>query len=224
MLTRQRRRLDVGQLHLYRMLPLRAPPLLLAAEDLIRKGHQPTVSEAAEAAGISRATAYRYFPRQELMWAEVALFSLFTPEASDLPVPEAVGDLVRRVAAWTFDNEQPFRTLLRLSLDPSSGVRRPGHRMAWISDVLAPAKGEMDAQTYRRLSNALALMLGIDPIVVMRDIASASREDALDALAWSSRVLVEAALNGRSSLGQNGDRHAGSREALPGAGRKSRTR
>ena len=45
----------------------------------------------------------------------------------------------------------------------------------------------------------LTLMIGIDPIVVMKDIAGASREQALDTLEWSARTLVEAALGTRST-------------------------
>ncbi len=176
--------------------------LVAAAQSLMRAGRQPTVTQAAEAAGISRATAYRYFPAQEMLWAEVALFSmggpLFPSAAETMTVPEAVANLVRRVGAWTYANEQPLRTLLRLSLDPATGVHRPGHRTGWIADALAPARNEIDGRTYKRLSSALTLMLGIDPIVVMRDIAGAAREDALDALEWAARALVQAALNSRS--------------------------
>lgn len=174
--------------------------LVAAAGDLMRAGHPPTVSDAAAAAGISRATAYRYFPTQEMLLAEVALFAaggpLFPAGDESAPLPEAVGRLVRRVGTWTYANEQSLRTLLRLSLDPATGVRRPGHRREWIADVLAPARDGIDAATYRKLSNALTLLLGIDPIVVMRDIAGASREQALDALEWTARTLVSAALNG----------------------------
>src|SRR5579872_4176513 len=77
--------------------------LLAAADALIRNGKPPTVTDVAEAAGISRATAYRYFPTQEMLWAEVALFSvggpLFPATSDGMPVPEAVGQLVRRVGA-----------------------------------------------------------------------------------------------------------------------------
>ena len=52
----------------------------------------------------------------------------------------------------------------------------------------------IDRETFSKLSKALTLMLGIDPIVVMKDIAGASREQTLDALEWSARTLVEAAL------------------------------
>ena len=173
--------------------------LVTAASELMQAGKQPTVSEAAEAAQVSRATAYRYFPTHELLLAEVALFAAGGPllpnrEDKDLPLPEVVARLVRRVGKWTYSNEQHLRMLLRLSLDPESGVRRPGHRREWIAEALKPARDRMDAKTYARLSRALTLLLGIDPVVVMRDIAGASEQEALDTLEWTARALVSCAL------------------------------
>jgi AcrR family transcriptional regulator len=167
-----------------------------AAGVLIRTGRQTSVTDVAEAAGISRATAYRYFPTQEMLLAEVALFAsegpLFPAVAQSAPVPEAVGHLVRRVGAWACSNEQPLRTLLRLSLDPSTGVRRPGHRIEWIADALGPVRNKIDPETYSKLSKALTLMLGIDPIVVMKDMQAplANRRSTLSNGArgrWSRR-------------------------------------
>jgi len=172
--------------------------LLSAASDLVQAGKQPTVSEAAQSADISRATAYRYFPTQEMLLAEVALFAaggpLFLPEDITMPLPEAVGQLARRVGTWAYENETALRTLLRLSLDPATGVRRPGHRRDWISDALAPVRKRLKPEIYNNLARALTLTLGIDPVVVMKDIALASREEALAALEWTARTLVSAAL------------------------------
>src|SRR5579885_1316568 len=104
--------------------------LVAAAAALLREGRTPTVAEVAEAAQVSRATAYRYFPSQEMLLAEVALFAVGGPlsprdEAPDgLPPSEAVGRLVRRVAEWAYDHEQPLRMILRL-LDPAETV--PGY-------------------------------------------------------------------------------------------------
>ena len=44
--------------------------------------------------------------------------------------------------------------------------------------------------------------MGIDPVVVMKDIAGASREEALDAMEWSARALVSAALSSASTPGR----------------------
>lgn len=41
--------------------------LLDAARELLAEGRTPNVGEAAEAAGVSRATAYRYFPYQRAL-------------------------------------------------------------------------------------------------------------------------------------------------------------
>lgn len=200
--------------------------LVAAAGELVRAGKQPTVSEVAEAAGISRATAYRYFPTQEMLWAEVALFAvggpLFRPAAAGVSMGEAVGQLVRRVGIWSFENEQPLRTILRLSLDPGTGVRRPGHRVEWIADALAPARHEMDPEVYDKLTKSLALMMGIDPVVVMKDIAGATREEALDALEWSARALVEAALARRPERNGRGRSAPGAAAGSRGSQRRPR--
>jgi AcrR family transcriptional regulator len=172
--------------------------LIEAAKKLMAAGGSPTVSEVADAAAISRATAYRYFPTQEMLLAEVALFAVGGPlVAGDdraVSVPDAVAGLVQRVGRWSLASEQPLRTLLRLSLDPATGVRRPGHRVKWIADVLEPIRGRIAPATFEKLSRALALYLGIDPIVVMKDIVGASDEEALQTIEWSARALVEAAI------------------------------
>jgi AcrR family transcriptional regulator len=174
--------------------------LIAAATTLVREGANPTVAAVAEAAEISRATAYRYFPTQEMLMAEVALFGVIDPLFPEtdgdgaLPAPDAAARLVREVGSWAYENEAALRTLLRISLDPSSEVRRPGHRTGWIADLLAPVRGELDDDTYERLGASLTLLMGIDPVVVMTDIANVPREQALDTLEWTARTLVEAAL------------------------------
>ena len=45
-----------------------------------------------------------------------------------------------------------------------------------------------------RLSAALHLVLGIDPIITLIDIAGLDRAEALDVLEWVAATLVEAAI------------------------------
>ena len=51
-------------------------PLLASAMDLMQRGMVPSVSEVAEAAGVSRATAYRYFPTQASTASAVSFFAM----------------------------------------------------------------------------------------------------------------------------------------------------
>jgi AcrR family transcriptional regulator len=170
--------------------------LLNAAAELVRQGRQPTVAAVAEEGEVSRATAYRYFPTQESLFAEMRMFAPEGPierfdrvlETTD-PV-ERVGVLTRQVAEWAFQNEPALRTWLRLSLDPGTGVRRPGHRTRWIAEALQPLQGKVDGATLDRLSSALTMLLGIDPIVPLRDFAELPPARAIEVIEWAARTLV----------------------------------
>ena len=69
-------------------------------------------------------------------------------------------------------------------------------RRRWIEAALAPLRRRLDAPTLRRLEAALCLLIGIDAIVVLKDIAGLEREEALDVLAWAADVLTSGALAG----------------------------
>lgn len=58
--------------------------------------------------------------------------------------------------------------------------------------------------------SALMLLLGIDPVVVITDIAGVARDEALGASEWSARTLVDAALGGGADKG-DGRRRSGHR-------------
>lgn len=151
---------------------------------------------------VSRATAYRYFPSQESLLAEMRMFAPEGPAAmfekvtleTDDPV-ERVGVLARQVSEWAFQNERALRTMLRLSLDPETGVRRPGHRIRWIAEALQPLQGKVDAATLERLSSALTMVLGIDPVVPLTDFAKLPPAQGIEVIEWAARALVRSVVD-----------------------------
>src|SRR4051794_34639885 len=96
--------------------------LVAATRDLLRRGLTPKVEDAAEEAGISRTTAYRYFPNQRsLLLAAHPQISPDTLLGPDAPADPA-GRLDAFMTAFTrynFEWEPQLRASLRLSLEPA---------------------------------------------------------------------------------------------------------
>lgn len=203
-----------------------------AAVQLVRDGATPTVAQAAEAAGVSRATAYRYFPTPEDLLIEVAtvtpamqpveavlaeLGDDADPETRFLRVQETFNAVVVR-------EEAQMRTALRAYLDNWLARRqrgpelREGRRMRWLGRVLEPARGALSAKQRRRLECALALTLGMDGMVVMKDVCRLKDDEARDVLRWAGLVLL------RAGLAEAGMRAAPRREHPARRARASRVK
>ena len=174
--------------------------LMDTAVELVKAGRRPSVSAVADQAGMSRATAYRYFPSQDLMLSEAMIRAAAGPDTM-MPAGTQAADpakvaaaITRQAGQFSLDHEERLRTALRLSLDPQSGYQRPGRRGRWIEDILAAAGDRIDPPARARLTAALHLALGIDPIIALTDIAGLDRAEALDVLEWVAATLVEAAI------------------------------
>lgn len=184
--------------------------ILAATRDLLRQGRLPSVAEVADAALVSRATAYRYFPTQELLLFEATLESAATDIGEQLAVASPSDDpavrldtVVQVLQRVTLENESAFRTLLRLSLsqaadeqnpDTSEGRMRGGRRIDWIIAALAPRRSELEKnpQAFRRLVSALSLCLGIEALIVQRDICGLEADEAVEVSRWAAQVLLAA--------------------------------
>ena len=179
--------------------------LVAAARAVVAKGQTPTIEEAAEAASISRTTAYRYFPNQG------ALLVAAHPEtgASSLLPDNAPDDATTRldlvIGAFTrstLENEAQQRTMLRLSLaaDPHERAQLPlrqGRAIKWFEEALAPLQPKLSAAALHRLAVAIRSATGIEALVWLTDVAGVSRDEATDIMRWSARAMLAAALEDR---------------------------
>jgi AcrR family transcriptional regulator len=175
--------------------------LVEAADAIFAEGGVPTVAEVAERADVSRATAYRYFPTHESLLLETSHLGDSEPmrtlveSVQDIEDPaERIAEAVRRGAEWTLGREARLRAILRVSLDPAAGTKRPARRRGYIKELLDPIRGELSPQTYERLTGSLTLLFGVDPIVSLRDNGDVPVKRIPDTLAWSARTLVNESL------------------------------
>jgi AcrR family transcriptional regulator len=185
--------------------------IIEAAQRLRRAGGAPTLAQAAEQARVSRATAYRYFPTQEALLVELAEV---TPRVA--PVEEALRDLgddddvegrllllLDTFGPVVLAEEVHFRRALRVYQDTWLRSRRgggdngpevrEGRRMRWLDAVLEPLT-DLSDERRRRLRAALALTIGIDAMVVMKDVCRLDDDEALAVLRWAATVLLRAGL------------------------------
>jgi len=178
-----------------------------AAARLLREGVAPSVAEAAEAAKVSRATAYRYFPTPESLHLEI---SGITPTYA--PVEALVDSfdgadaeaqllaLIAKFNAVTFADEAQMRMALRVYADiwfanRSKGAPlREGRRMRWLERALEPLRRKQTDARWRRLQAALALTGGADAMIVMKDVCRLDEAEAQEVLLWAAQALLRAAI------------------------------
>ncbi|EOD65917.1 TetR family transcriptional regulator [Amycolatopsis vancoresmycina DSM 44592] len=175
--------------------------LVAAAHELLAEGRSPTVEDAAEAAGISRTTAYRYFPNQRALL--LAAYPEIQDDAGLLPA-DAPADPAARLALvmrafveFTQRWEPQLRAQLRLSLEPGAPqpVLRRGRAIRWIEEALAPLADTHPHVDVHGLAVAIRSATGIESLVWLTDIGGLDRAQAAAVLAGSAQAILRAALD-----------------------------
>jgi AcrR family transcriptional regulator len=176
--------------------------LVDATRRLMAAGGTPQVDDAAHEAGISRTTAYRYFPNQRALLA--AAHPDITPTTMLGPAPPA--DPVQRLDAcitafcrYNLTWEAQLRTSLRLSLEAPPGAAKPalrqGRAIDWIEESLEPLRHSHPRVDRRALAVAIRSATGIEALIWLIDVAGYSRARATRTLRRTARALLLDALS-----------------------------
>lgn len=210
--------------------------LIAEAMKLARHGSVVSVSEVAAAAGVSRATAYRYFPSHSRLIGAIVEESLGPVRGYDSREVEGIAR-VRDLFTQTFPRFREFepqlRAALQLALDHAAREKagildeepfRRGNRRAILSRAAGPLRASMHDKDYERLLKALSLVYGIEPYVVLKDIWGASNAEVDRIARWVAEAVIEKALreSGIRARGVPMDRPAPVTRDNAGARRKSR--
>jgi AcrR family transcriptional regulator len=184
--------------------------MLETASRLMQGGTTPSVTEAAEAAGVSRATAYRYFPSQAALVEAVVDEGLgpiltWSSESSDAAqrIDELLASSLPRIEAY----EATFKAALKLSLDQwgrrQAGTLgdeerfKRGHRVELLTQALSPLKGNLPDAEFERLAQALSLVFGVETLIVLKDIWGLDSGHTHAVVRWMASALIEAAQSRR---------------------------
>lgn len=177
--------------------------LVAAAREMVSRGLAPSVAEAADAAAVSRTTAYRYFPNQRSLLAaahpETGAESLLGEDPPTDPAAR-LDEVVRRFTTLILETEAQQRTMLRLSLedDPTDRGGQPlrqGRAIGWITDALEPVRDQLTEDELHQLVLAIRSATGIEALVWLTDIGGLSRDAAVELMRWSAQSMLQAALS-----------------------------
>ncbi len=184
--------------------------ILAAALKMMQQGEAPSVSAVAEAAEVSRRTVYLYFPTHEQLLTEAALEAvrLNVEETLDIArsddVDVRLDALVRAGLASSIASEIPLRTLVRITIErrlnearggpPVKAPLRGGRRIEWIESALQPVRERLGHDRFDRLVSALAMVIGLEALLVLRDIRGLDAAEMEEVSRWAAMALLRASL------------------------------
>jgi AcrR family transcriptional regulator len=180
--------------------------LLQAASRLMKQGCKPGLEQIAEEAMVSRATAYRHFPSMDALLLEASL-EVAMPDADEFFRKHASADPVERLTRidaalhdMILANEGPLRMMLAHSLERAAKGEndievplRQNRRTPMIEAALEPAHKQFKPAALETLTQALALVIGTEAMVVFKDVLQLDDARARKVRRWAIRALVDAA-------------------------------
>jgi len=182
--------------------------MLETAIGLMQRGQTPSVSAVAEAAEVSRATAYRYFPSQSALVHAVvdeALGPILGWESADGDPEARVNNLIEASMPRISEFEATFKAALKLSLEQwaerqagtlgSDPPFKRGHRVDLLQQAIAPLRATLPEPQFKRLAQALSLTYGLEVLIVLKDIWGLAFEETREVALWAANALVRAAIS-----------------------------
>ncbi|MEO7222609.1 MAG: TetR/AcrR family transcriptional regulator [Devosia sp.] len=181
--------------------------MLDTATRMMQAGQTPSVTGVAEAAGVSRATAYRAFPSQAALVGAVVdegLGPILSWSSKSGDAETRVVDLLETSMPRILEFEATFKAALKLTLEQwaerQAGTQtdgppfRRGHRVELLQQAIAPLRGVLPKTQFARLAKALSLVYGLEVLIILKDIWGLKAAEVQSVATWAGRALVRTAI------------------------------
>jgi AcrR family transcriptional regulator len=183
-----------------------------ATMELLAAGGSPSIVDIAKASQVSRRTIYMYFPTLEQLLLDATIGALsarsIEPEIQSDSTDAAarVDQLSRALNKHAVETMKLGRAMIRLTVEgqePATGGPRRGYRrVQWIENALAPAREQLTRKEFDRLVSAVCLLIGWEPIIVLKDVRGLEGREADEVLSFAVHAVVEAALASAKQRGK----------------------
>ncbi|GKX51278.1 TetR family transcriptional regulator [Budvicia aquatica] len=179
--------------------------LIDTAMGMLEQGWFPSITELATAAGVSRATAYRYFPTQGELVSSIVDESL-GPIQRWSPKEDTVGERISALLEFAYPqmekHEGALRAALQVSLQQWADLRAQrldkenkalfvrGNRKRLVELAAEPLNGKISNDELARMKHAFSLIYGSEVFLVFKDIWNLDSEQIQNIVQWMGKAIV----------------------------------
>ena len=174
--------------------------ILQAAQALMQNDSKISLKDIADKANISRATIYRYFSNIDILFLEAALdidhksADEIYEEVKEFSFDDRIFYIQKHFLELAQKKEVVFRRYLSAILSESITSKEPlrgARRVKALHKALESFKDQLDPDTYKNLINISALLTGIDPLLVCKDVCDLDNDAAEDTLKWALEMILK---------------------------------
>ncbi len=170
--------------------------ILESAQYFLSNGHDFTLEDVAKKAKISRATIYRYYSNKDVLANEAVLdIKTKNPEVlfDEIKNPDfekTILEIQEYYNTLAIDHEPAFRKYLSTIITSSPkelkrGARRKKTLELALKDTRFSNKEKED------LANLLTILMGIEPLIVAKDVAGLNNEASKEVLTWGAQLILK---------------------------------
>nr|WP_145516515.1 TetR/AcrR family transcriptional regulator [Yersinia aleksiciae] len=176
--------------------------LIDTAMSMYEQGTFPSITEVANAAQLSRATAYRYFPTQSALVSAMVDESLGPILAWQPTQPDArqrIAELLSFAYPRMLQHEGVLRAALHLSLQQWADNRSNpnneeklvrGNRKRLLKLAVEPLEGKLTPEALQRVVHAFSLIYGSEVFMVLKDIWHLDDAGIQDVTQWMGKAIL----------------------------------
>lgn len=170
--------------------------ILVSAQYFLNKGQEFNLEDIAKRTGISRATVYRYFSNVDILVAEASLdVSVKNPEKicnnlQGVGLEDRVLEIQDYYNTLTLNNEKLFRKYISIILDLNTSAPKRGARRKKTLQLILD-KTELTFKEKEDLSNLLTILMGIEPLIVTKDVCGLNNSESSELLKWGVKLILK---------------------------------
>ncbi|WP_198439897.1 TetR/AcrR family transcriptional regulator [Pareuzebyella sediminis] len=175
--------------------------ILQAANELLKSKRTLSMEAIASKAGISRATVYRYYSSTDSIATELIL-QLNVPSGDSLkvkfnnqPLMDALLGIQETYLDFIFGNEIPSKKFLGAMLSSSDPkLERGQNRITAIRNFFDDNETGLSEGAKKNLTHVAVLLMGIEAIMVTKDVCKLTNVQSRETLRWGLEMLVKGCL------------------------------